>query len=169
MAMYECGEEFRRTAGDDVPPIGVTRVGLHRGEAVVGNFGGEGRIQYTALGDAMNCAARLESANKQLKTRMLVSDEAKRESTLDVFRPMGRIVLSGRGTPVEVWEPLPDMEAGLRGQLNDLWRAFDGGDAAALASLEGIAAAHKEDAALQYFVYRIREVGPGGHFVLGSK
>lgn len=169
LAMYECGEEFRRSAGDEVPPIGVTRVGLHRGEAVVGNFGGEGRIQYTALGDAMNCAARLESANKALKTRMLVSDEAKRESTLDFFRPMGWIVLSGRATPVEVWEPVPDMDEGLRGQLNDLWRAFDGGDAAALVQLESIAAAHEEDAALQYFVYRIREVGPGGHFVLGSK
>jgi len=64
---------------------------------------------------------------------------------------------------------VPDMDAGLRGQLNDLWRAFDGGDAAALVQLEDIAAANKEDAALQYFVYRIREVGPGGHFVLGSK
>jgi adenylate cyclase len=152
-----------------VPPIGVTRVGLHRGEAVVGNFGGEGRIQYTALGDAMNCAARLESANKALKTTMLVSDEAKRESTLDPFRPMGRIVLSGRATPVEVWEPVPDMDQALRRQLNQLWRAFDGGDAEALARLEAVAESHKEDAALQYFVYRIREVGPGGHFVLGSK
>ena len=169
MEMYRCGEEFRASAGDDVPPIGVTRVGLHRGEAVVGNFGGEGRIQYTALGDAMNCASRLESANKQLKTTMLVSDEAKRETTLDVFRPMGRIVVSGRATPVMVWEPVPEMDAGLRAEFNRLWLAFDGGDVAALARLEEIAAETKEDAALQYFVYRIREVGPGGHFVLGSK
>jgi adenylate cyclase len=167
--MYEAGEEFRRTAGDDVPPIGVTRVGLHRGPAVVGNFGGEGRIQYTALGDSMNTGARLESANKALKTTMLVSDEAKRESTLDFFRPMGRVVLSGRATPVEVWEPVPDMDEALRGRLNALWQAFDGGDPGALVQLEAIAAAHKEDAGLQYFVYRIREVGPGGHFVLGSK
>ena len=78
-------------------------------------------------------------------------------------------MLSGRATPVEVWEPVPNMDGALRAQLNDLWRAFDGGDAAALAQLESIAAAHEEDAALQYFVYRIREVGPGGHFVLGSK
>ena len=56
---------------------GRTRVGLHYGEAVVGNFGGEGRLSYTALGDAMNCAARLEGANKYLKTVALVSDEAK--------------------------------------------------------------------------------------------
>lgn len=171
--MYEAGEEFRRTAkeisGGDLPPIGATRVGLHFGEAVVGNFGGEGRIQYTALGDAMNCAARLESCNKALKSTMLVSDEAKRASTLDFFRPMGRVVLSGRSTPVTVWEPRPDIESALRDRLNALWLAFDGGDSGALVELEAIAADHKEDAALQYLVYRLREVGPGGHFVLGSK
>lgn len=173
LAMYRCGEEFRRTAseigGDDLPPIGVTRVGLHRGEAVVGNFGGEGRMQYTALGDAMNTAARLESANKALKTTMLVSDEAKRESSLAFFRPMGRIVLSGRATPVMVWEPVPDMDADLRRRLDEIWERFDAGEADALVQLESIAASHKEDAALQYLVYRLREVGPGGHFVLGSK
>ncbi|HYD14299.1 MAG TPA: adenylate/guanylate cyclase domain-containing protein [Allosphingosinicella sp.] len=172
-AMYEAGEAFRgkarEIAGEDIPPIGVTRVGLHRGEAVVGNFGGEGRIQYTALGDAMNTAARLESANKALKTTMLVSDEAKRESSLDFFRPMGRIVLSGRATPVMVWEPAPDLEPAFVAQLNDVWARFDAGDREALVQLEAIAADHKEDAALQYFVYRCREVGSGGHFVLGSK
>ena len=172
-AMFEGGQRFREMAreiaGADIPPIGVTRVGLHRGEAVVGNFGGEGRIQYTALGDAMNTAARLESANKALKTTMLVSDEAKRESTLTWFRPMGRIVLSGRATPVMVWEPAPDFEPALVAQLVDIWERFDAGDRGALVQLEAIAAEHKEDAALQYFVYRCREVGSGGNFVLGSK
>jgi adenylate cyclase len=152
-----------------MPPIGRTRVGLHHGEAVVGNFGGEKRIQYTALGDAMNTASRLESANKALKTTILVSREAKDQCTLDLFRPMGRVVLSGRSTPAEVWEPVPDMDSALRERLAGLWTAFDGGDRAVLVQLEDIAAAHKEDAALQEFVYRIREAGPGGHFVLGSK
>src|SRR3546814_16747026 len=95
--MYEAGQEFARSGGDDIPPLGKTRVGLHRGEAVVGNFGGEGRIQYTALGDGMNTAARLESANKSLKTTILVSSEARELSTLEIFRPMGRIVLSEIG------------------------------------------------------------------------
>jgi adenylate cyclase len=169
VAMYQAGEEFRRRAPAGMPEIGCTRVGLHRGEAVVGNFGGEGRIQYTALGDGMNTAARLESANKSLKTTILVSSEAKRESSLDIFRPMGRIVLSGRATPVEVWEPVPQMDAELRSQLVKLWESYESGEASALAELGEIAASHKEDAALANFVYRIREAGPGGHFVLGSK
>jgi adenylate cyclase len=169
IAMYEAGERFKENADPDLPAIGCTRVGLHRGEAVVGNFGGEGRIQYTALGDGMNTAARLESANKSLKTTALVSNEAKSMSTLEVFRPMGRIVLSGRSTPVEVWEPKPDMDAELRQTLVKLWERYEGGDIAALAELERISAENKDDAALANFVYRIREAGPGGHFVLGSK
>ncbi len=73
IAIYHAGEDFRRNAPARVPPIGRTRVGVHFGEAIVGNFGGEGRIQYTALGDAMNTAARLEGANKPLDTTILVS------------------------------------------------------------------------------------------------
>jgi adenylate cyclase len=168
-AMYEAGEAFRKEAGVGIPPIGCTRVGLHRGDAVVGNFGGEGRIQYTALGDGMNTAARLESANKHMKTTALVSSEAKEHAGLDFFRPMGRIVLSGRATAVEVWEPVPHMAAQLRASLTELWRRFEAGEENALEALEALAADHKEDAALQYFVYRLGEVGPGGSFVLGSK
>src|ERR1044072_5661736 len=92
MERYQCGEESRRSAGGEVPPIGVPRVGLHRGEAVVGNFGGEGRIQYTALGDGMNTASRLESANKYLHSTILVSAEAKAGASLDLFRPPARAV-----------------------------------------------------------------------------
>jgi adenylate cyclase len=166
--LYEAGEEFRRGVDPDLPPIGCTRVGLHHGEAVVGNFGGEGRIQYTALGDAMNTASRLESANKQLRSTILVSAEAKAGATLDIFRPLGRVVLDGRATPIEVWEPVPHMPAGERARLNALWRAFDSGDPQALETLAEIAA-EGEDAALADFVYRLRHAGPGGHFVLGSK
>jgi len=168
VALYEAGEAFRRSAGKDIPAIGCTRVGLHHGEAVVGNFGGEGRIQYTALGDAMNTASRLESANKQLHSTILISAEAKTATSLDIFRPLGRVVLNGRATPVEVWEPVPHMPATERARLNALWLAFEAGDSEALEMLAAIAA-EREDAALADFVYRLRQAGPGGHFVLGSK
>ncbi len=169
IAMQQGGDAFARNADPALPPIGRTRVGLHFGPAVVGNFGGKDRIQYTAFGDGMNTAARLESANKALKTVALVSSEAKDRAGLDLFRPMGRVVLSGRATPIEVWEPAPDMDPALRAELNALWTRFDGGDAEALVQLEIISAAHKDDAALREFVYRLREAGSGGHFVLGSK
>jgi adenylate cyclase len=168
LALYEAGEEFRRSAAAGLPAIGCTRVGLHHGDAVVGNFGGEGRIQYTALGDAMNTASRLESANKQLHSTVLVSAEAKAGTSLDIFRPLGRVVLNGRATPVEVWEPVPRMPVEERARLNALWQAFESGDREALEALAAIADG-REDAALADFVYRLRQAGPGGHFVLGSK
>src|SRR3546814_4995794 len=82
---------------------------------------------------------------------------------------MGRIVLSGRATPVEVWEPAPQMDAGLRATLVKLWERFDGGDTSTLPELEQIAHSHTDDAALANVVSRIREACPAGHFVLGSK
>ena len=90
-AMWQAGEKFRKTHRPGIPPIGRTRVGLHFGEAIVGNFGGDDRIQYTALGDSMNTAARLEAANKKLETSVIASLEAVSRSGLDWWRPMGRI------------------------------------------------------------------------------
>jgi adenylate cyclase len=163
---------FTQTFGANDPDramVGRTRVGLHYGEAIVGNFGGEGRISYTALGDAMNTAARLEGANKYLKSLALISNDVRKQVDTDILRPMGRIVLSGRPTPIVVWEPAAQMDAGLRAELTRLWEQFDGGDKEVLHAIEAIAAAHPDDAALSGFAYRLLQAGPGGHFVLGEK
>lgn len=53
--------------------IGKTRIGVNSGQVVVGNFGGSTMFDYTAYGDAVNTAARLESINKQLGTNICVS------------------------------------------------------------------------------------------------
>ncbi|HEY0629772.1 MAG TPA: adenylate/guanylate cyclase domain-containing protein [Sphingomicrobium sp.] len=169
LAMIRFTQEFSVRHSEAGAEIGRTRVGLHYGEAVVGNFGGEGRLSYTALGDAMNCAARLEGANKYLKTVALISEEARSRTTLDVFRPMGRIVLSGRATPIVVWEPAPDFDPALRTELTRLWLAFDGGDRSALDAIEQICLTQRKDAALAAFACRLREAGPGGAVQLKEK
>jgi adenylate cyclase len=166
VAMYEAGEQFRREAPEGVPPIGVTRVGVHFGEAIVGNFGGEGRIQYTALGDSMNTASRLEGANKYLKTKTLVSDTVVERSTLKTFRPVGRITVSGRSTPMEVFEPVLDYSETAVQQFTDIFRRFDTGDESALADFEALAEQNPEDKALKNLIERLREVGPGGYSAL---
>ncbi|MGB0412654.1 MAG: CHASE2 domain-containing protein, partial [Pikeienuella sp.] len=56
--------------------LGVTRIGVHSGIATVGNFGGSTRFDYTAIGDAVNVAARLESSNKTYGTRIAISEGA---------------------------------------------------------------------------------------------
>jgi adenylate cyclase len=166
IAMHDAGEVFRNTVPEGLPPIGKTRVGLHYGEAIVGNFGGEGRIQYTALGDSMNTAARLESANKQTKSSILVSEAAVERCGLDIFRPMGRIVLRGRSTPIAIFEPVPTMPASDRKQFADIaTRAMDG-DVSAITALAAVSANHPHDAALANFVYRLSHQDEGGYFVL---
>jgi len=165
-AMYEAGEVFRRNVPDGVPAIGRTRVGLHHGEAIVGNFGGEGRIQYTALGDSMNTAARLESANKQLKSKMLVSREAVERSGLDWFRPLGRVVLRGRATPLDVFEPIPAMPPEKRAEFADMVARATKGDAQAIDELDHFSEMHPEDAAARNLVYRVTNPSDGGYFVL---
>ena len=166
IAMWRLGESFRKTPMGDHPPLGCTRVGLHRGLAIVGNFGGEARFTYTALGDVMNTASRLESANKQLETRLLVSREALPASMEGEFRAMGRIRLRGRYTPVEVFEWAEEFPADARATLNQAYARFDAGDVSALEDLRALAKAHVDDAALHNLVRRLAAAGPGQSFAL---
>ncbi|MDE2301128.1 MAG: adenylate/guanylate cyclase domain-containing protein [Sphingomonadales bacterium] len=169
MAMYQAGEQFRSEAPEGVPPIGRTRVGLHYGEAIVGNFGGEGRIQYTALGDAMNTAARLESANKQIGTSVLVSGPVVERCGLDIFRFLGRVVLSGRASALAIYEPVPDVSAEERRSFSALAESANAGDAGAVAQIAALAAAAPEDKALVKFAYRLDQQKGTDHYVLESK
>ena len=166
VAMHKAGEDFRSSVPNGVPPVGKTRVGLHFGEAIVGNFGGEGRIQYTALGDSMNTAARLESANKQTKSNILVSREAADRSGLNWYRPLGRIVLRGRSTPVEIMEPVPEMSEADRVSFTKTARAAMIGDVSAITTLTENSASNPNDAPLANFVYRLSHQEVGGYFVL---
>jgi adenylate cyclase len=166
IAMHRAGEAFRAAAPPEAPPVGRTRVGVHWGEAIVGNFGGEGRIQYTALGDSMNTASRLESANKQLGTSVLISGPAVRRSGLTRFRPMGRVLLRGRASDIDVYEPAPELDdAGLQA-FDSLAQAAIAGDAGALNDLAALALAHPEDTALANLVQRLTMQKDTGYYVL---
>ncbi len=161
VAMSVAGKALMKEVADG-KKLGRTRVGLHFGKAIVGNFGGEGRIQYTALGDSMNVAARLESANKQLKTAVLVSREAAERYRLDKFRPMGRVRVRGREAPIEVFEPLGVGAAVADPVFAGLYARFESGDLSALEDLRARAAGAPDDAALAQLVKRLEHVGPGG-------
>jgi adenylate cyclase len=166
LAMWRVGEAFRTTPIGDHPALGRTRVGLHHGLAIVGNFGGEGRIQYTALGDVMNTASRLESANKQLMTRLLISREALPASMASGFRAMGRVRLRGRARPVEVFEPVTDFPHDALERLNAAYSRFDAGEGAALSEIWAVANEFPDDVALHNLLRRLESVGPGGVYNL---
>tara|TARA_R110000824_G_scaffold401508_1_gene612710 strand:+ start:270 stop:2324 length:2055 start_codon:yes stop_codon:yes gene_type:complete len=166
-ALYLAGEEFRKNVPEGVPPIGRTRVGMHYGDAIVGNFGGEGRIQYTALGDAMNTAARLEAANKTLETKVLLSREAMERTGLDWYRPMGRITLRGRSTPVEVFEPVPDWEEKDRAAVTAVIAAHEIGDSGSVQALGVMIKQYGEDLGLANLLKRLKKTKNGESYALG--
>jgi adenylate cyclase len=101
-------EAFRDQCDQKGIALGVTRIGVHAGPAIVGNFGGGRFFDYTAYGDTINVAARLEAANKQLGTRICVS--ATLASKVEDFkgRPVGDLVLRGKTEPLRALEPLRD-------------------------------------------------------------
>ena len=77
-------------------PLGITRIGVNTGSAIIGNFGGALFFDYTAHGDAINVAARLEGANKPLGTRICVSATTVAEIPDFRGRPVGELVLKGK-------------------------------------------------------------------------
>ena len=99
----------QRSLGVD---LGDTRIGINTGETVVGNFGGAMRFDYTAHGDAINIAARLESVNKHFDTRICVS-ETTRDRCTDPhhYRPIGELVLKGKSEGLGAYELLSDTRA----------------------------------------------------------
>lgn len=87
-------------------PFGLTRIGINTGSAVIGNFGSRSRFSYTATGDAVNTAARLEGINKTLGTRICVSQSTRALCNGVAFRPVAAVMVKGKSEAVEVWEPL---------------------------------------------------------------
>jgi adenylate cyclase len=89
-----------------LPPI-ANRIGVNTGPAVVGNMGSDKRFDYTAIGDTVNFASRLEGANKAFGTRILVG-ETTYEQAKDaiVAKPVARLRVVGKSEPVGVYELL---------------------------------------------------------------
>ena len=85
------------------------RIGLNTGPAIVGNMGSDLRFDYTAIGDSVNLAARLEGANKAYGTPILVAEalEARVRGRVSMRR-VDRISVSGKEVPVDVFTPCDD-------------------------------------------------------------
>lgn len=104
-------EAFKKEQNAVGIPIGVTRIGIHTGIATVGNFGSATRMDFTALGDTVNTAARTEGVNKYFGTRICVTEESVSACPNLKFRPIGDVVLKGKTKPVGLFSPVSEADA----------------------------------------------------------
>ncbi len=113
-AALECQRRADRVSAGLVaagfPPF-VTRIGVNTGEAIVGNMGYQERLSYTAIGDAVNLASRLEGLNKYYGTRILIA-EATYDKVREMFlaRPVDRVAVKGKSVGTRIYELLVERD-----------------------------------------------------------
>ena len=93
------------------PPF-MAKFGIDAGIAIVGNIGAQQRINYTAIGDAVNTAARLQALNNTYQTTIIISDNVY-QMVKDNFltRPLDIVLLKGRHTNTKIYELIGENSA----------------------------------------------------------
>jgi class 3 adenylate cyclase len=151
------GEAFRERWKARGVNFGATRIGVHAGPALVGNFGGSRFFDYTAYGDTINTAARLEAANKFLGSRICVS--ATIASAVENFRgrPVGDLVLRGRSEPLRAYEPLSAASFGApaTSQYGEAFAKLEAGDGNAMPAFAALVGSHAEDPLANFHLKRL--------------
>jgi adenylate cyclase len=105
IALRAWSETFRLRTKVAMMGFGRTRIGIETGPAIVGDVGIRARLDYTAHGDVVNVAARLEAANKELGSSICIGPVAASRCDQSLLRPLGNISVRGRDDVMAVFEP----------------------------------------------------------------
>ncbi len=165
-------EGFRREQNARGIEIGDTRIGVHTGVALVGNFGSEQRFKYVPVGDAVNTASRIEGLNKHFGTRVCASDDTVQRAGDEMLRPLGEIVLKGKAQPMEIHEVLtPEShESAWMARYREAYALMKGGEIEPARQLfEQLHAEAPEDAATALHLSRLSEGAGDAVVVMQSK
>src|SRR5207248_5939435 len=150
-------QAFRERWKTKAVNFGATRIGVHAGPALVGNFGGSRFFDYTAYGDTINIAARLEAANKFLGTRICVSVTVAKAAENFKGRPVGDLMLRGRSEPLRAFEPLcaEVFTAPAMTQYSQAFAKLEAGDAAAMPAFAALVGLHADDPLAGFHLKRL--------------
>lgn len=101
-------------------PHFTTRIGLNSGKMIVGNIGSTKRLDYTAIGDTVNLASRLEGVNKFFGTKIIISESVYHQAKDAIeTRELDLIRVKGKNVPIRIYELL-----GEQGCLDEKGREF---------------------------------------------
>ena len=150
-------EAFRARWRERGVALGATRLGLEAGPAIVGNFGGGKFFDYTAYGDTVNTAARLEAVNKQLGTRICIGESVAARVVGFKGRPIGDLVLRGRKEPLRAFEPLSAdaYDDGASRAYLEAFAKLEAQDPAAIAAFAALLGTHSEDHLVGFHLRRL--------------
>ncbi len=99
--LEKLNEEWKK---EGRPPLGIG-VGINTGDAVIGNMGGDLRFEYTAIGDTVNLASRLEGMNKVYGTVIIATESTQKLVQNDfLFRELDMVRVKGKERPVAIYE-----------------------------------------------------------------
>lgn len=118
LAMREVLHEVRREHAGKYPNIEIG-IGINTGDAVVGNVGSLERLSYTAIGDSVNLASRLEGLTKEYGVQILISENTKKKLKKEVLlRELDRVKVKGKKEPVTIYEVVGFMRDASKEEVN---------------------------------------------------
>jgi adenylate cyclase len=168
LTLDEYAQSFRERWTKNGIALGATRIGVHAGSAIVGNFGGGRFFDYTAYGDTINIAARLEVANKQLGTRICVSASLATKVKDFRGRPVGDLMLRGRSEALRALEPLTfeQYEAPATKSYLEAFAKLIAGDSGAMAAFATHVGKHTDDQLAGFHLKRLLNGSAGTRIAL---
>lgn len=163
-------ERYRTECNARGIPIGVTRIGIHTGLAVVGNFGSSQRMDFTALGDSVNIAARTEGINKYLGTRICVTQPVVDQSVGQAFCTIGHFALKGKAEYMTLYTPLPDAyDQTAEAEYSAAFTLLEQNDAAAFGRFAELHRKYPANSPIAYHHARLQRGETSARIKMGDK